>query len=55
MKAKTKKPSPEEVKKVVDRVVKNMRGKHCHLDGECKLAGELKNTRFCAPCTLYRK
>lgn len=54
-KSKTPKLGPKKVQEIVDNVIKNMSGKYCHLDGECKLAGELKNTRFCAPCSLYRK
>ena len=48
------KPNPDDVKKVVDNVIKNIRGKHCRFEGECDLAGNLKNTRFCAPCSYYR-
>lgn len=54
-KSKMIKPDPKKIQDMVDNIIKNMSGKYCHLDGECKLAGELKNTKFCAPCSLYRK
>lgn len=41
-------------KKVTRDISKKSRRKYCHLEGECELAGSSKNSRFCAPCGLYR-